>query len=102
MTSTLSDKYIIVENPHEETAGIMITVEPWEGLVYQYGAVDFVEGKPQINFERTIRKLPEGSSKDDLDKYLQDGELTNLMGDILVELLEQQIKKEKQQNESTK
>ena len=31
----------------------------WKGLVYQYGDVQFVEGEPQINFKRTIRRMPD-------------------------------------------
>lgn len=86
--------YTIVENPHEEKAAIMLNVDPWKGLVYQYGKVDFVEGEPQINFERTIRKLPDHETEQDITKYEEDQELCNLMGDILVELLETQIKRD--------
>ena len=100
--SELTGKYTIVENPFEETAAIRIDIEPYKGLVYQYGKVDFVEGKPEINFERTIRKLPDHETEEELDRYMTDASLINLMGDILIELLETQINKEKQQNESTK
>lgn len=94
MTSTLLDKFTIVENPHEETAAIMLNEEPYSGLVYQYGNVELVEGEPQLNFERTIRKLPDGET--DIDKYYEDKNLNQLMGDILVSLIEQQIEKEQE------
>ena len=50
--------YQVVENPHEQDAGIEIISGEWEGLVYQYGDVQFVDGEPQMNFKRTIRRLP--------------------------------------------
>ena len=49
-----------VENPHEQDAGIEIISGEWEGLVYQYGDVQFVDGEPPMNFKRTIRRLPKG------------------------------------------
>ena len=50
--------YMVVENPQEKDAGIEIISGEWEGLVYQYGDVQFVDGEPQMNFKRTIRRLP--------------------------------------------
>ena len=52
--------YQVVENPFEKDAGIEIISGEFKGLVYQYGKVQFVEGEPQINFDRTVRRLPEG------------------------------------------
>ena len=49
--------YQVVENLHEQDAGIEIISGEWEGLVYQYGDVQFVDGEPQMNFKRTIRRL---------------------------------------------
>ena len=37
--------YMVVENPQEKDAGIEIISGEWEGLVYQYGDVQFVDGK---------------------------------------------------------
>ncbi|SVE29762.1 uncharacterized protein METZ01_LOCUS482616, partial [marine metagenome] len=33
-----------VENPNEDTAGIELQNDPWKGLVYQYGDVQFMDG----------------------------------------------------------
>ena len=46
--------YRVVENPFEKDAGIELIDSEWKGLVYQYGDVQFVEGQPEINFQRTI------------------------------------------------
>lgn len=61
MTKLFDAKYYrVVENPNEEGAAIELTDGDWEGLVYQYGKVQFEEGKPNINFERTVRRLQLG------------------------------------------
>ena len=88
--------YMVVENPHQEDAGIELLGGDWDGLVYQYGKVQFEEGNPQINFQRTIRRLPHNAEKTEveLENLLNNSELNTLMGDILVEVMQEQIKKE--------
>ena len=41
----------VVENPNEENAAIELVSGEWEGLVYQYGNVQCVEGKNHLNFQ---------------------------------------------------
>ena len=99
MKSTLFGKiYRVVENPHEQDAAIEIIDGEFKGLVYQYGKVGFEEGKPNINFERTIRRIPE--SGEELDNLLNNGDLNKVMGDILVEIMQEQMKKE-EENDNT-
>ena len=88
----------VVENPHEKDAGIELVSGEWKGLVYQYGDVQFVDGEPQMNFKRTIRRMPEGveGTEDNIQELLNNSELNNLMGDILVELIKEQIKREEE------
>jgi len=88
--------YQVVENPFEKDAGIEIISGEFKGLVYQYGKVQFVEGEPQINFDRTIRRLPEGveETEEAINGLLNNDELQNLMGDILQEILKEQLSKE--------
>ena len=83
----------VVENPNEENAAIELVSGEWEGLVYQYGNVQFVEGKNHLHFQRTIRRLPKAGG--DMDELLNNTELETLMGDILVELMEEQIERDK-------
>jgi len=99
--SLFKNTYIVVENPYDETAGIQLVDTEWKGLVYQYGDVQLVDGKPELNFKRTIRKLPEGvePSEEAIEDLLNNTELNNLMGDILVELIQEQVKKEEKENE---
>jgi len=86
----------VVENPHEKDAAIEIVSGEFEGLVYQYGKVQFVDNKNHLNFQRTIRRLPEGKTEEDMDEFLNNKELETLMGDILVELMEEQIERDKE------
>ena len=69
----------------------------FEGLVYQYGKVQFVDNKNHLNFQRTIRRLPENT---DMDELLNNDTLEKLMGDILVELLEEQVERDKNEQRS--
>lgn len=87
-STSLDDQFILVQNAHEELGAVKLTLGKYEGLVYQYGKVQFVDDSPQLNFERTIRYVPEGITKEDAE---QDQELSNLMGDILVHLIEKQL-----------
>lgn len=99
MKSTLFGKiYRVVENPHEQDAAIEIIDGEFKGLVYQYGKVGFEDGKPNINFERTIRRLPD--SGEELDNLLNNNDLNKVMGDILVEIMQEQMKKE-EENDNT-
>ena len=51
-----------------------------------------------LNFQRTIRRLPEGG---DLDELLNNDTLNTLMGDILVELIEEQLERDKNEQGNT-
>ena len=104
MTELFENKvYRVVENPHDENAGIELTGGEWDGLVYQYGKVQFKDGTPEINFKRTIRRFPKGmeNSEINFEELLNNSELNTLMGDILVEVMQAQIRKDNEQR-STK
>ena len=96
--------YQVVENPHEQDAGIEIVSGEWEGLVYQYGDVQFVNGEPQLNFKRTIRRVPNGveANEEVIEELLNNNELNKLMGDILVELMQEQMKREENEQRDSK
>ena len=81
--------YQVVEKvKFEKDAGIEIISGEYKGLVYQYGKLQFVEGGLQINFERTIRRLAEGSEQTEeaITELLNNSNLQELMGDILQEI----------------
>jgi hypothetical protein len=86
----------VVENPHNQDAAIELLEGEWKGLVYQYGKVQMEDDTPNLNFQRTIRKVPDGMEKNELnlEELLNNNALNTLIGDILVELIESQIRKE--------
>ncbi len=86
--------YCVVDNNKLDMSGIQILKGEWKDVIYVYGKVGFEEGKPNINFQRDIVVIPENH---DLDELLNNKELNNLMGDILVELLQEQMRKENEQ-----
>tara|TARA_B110000444_G_C18462439_1_gene420890 strand:+ start:91 stop:393 length:303 start_codon:yes stop_codon:yes gene_type:complete len=93
----IGEMYRVVENPNQddkEHYALEIIKGEYEGTVYQYGKVEFVEGKPELNFQRTIRRVPEGMELSNLESS---ADLNNLMGDILVELLEEQVKRQEKE-----
>ena len=95
--------YRVVENQNEEGAAIELTDGEWEGLVYQYGKVQFEEGKPNVNFERTIRRVSNNLEKTEgaIQELLNNEVLNKLMGDILLELIDEQLRREEKQNGKT-
>jgi hypothetical protein len=83
--------YRVVDNDKLNMTGIEITQAPYEGVIFVYGKVQFVEGKQHLNFQRNIVKAPESADIDELNK---DANLQKLMGDILVELIQHQVEKD--------
>ena len=104
MTKLFKKVYRVVENPYEKDAGIELISGEWDGLVYQYGDVQFVDGEPQINFKRTIRRVPNGveATEEVIEELLNNSELNKLMGDILVELMQEQMKREENEQRDSK
>ena len=97
MSKLFGKIYRVVENPFEKDAGIELIDSEWKGLVYQYGDVQFVGGQPEINFQRTIRRLPEDveETEENIQELLNNSDLNQLMGDILLELIDEQLEKDK-------
>ncbi len=81
-------KYEYVDSPvNPEVGAIKILEGDFEGLVYQYGKAAFNErddGQCELNFQFTAFDKPE-----DID--LKSDELYNVMGNILVEVLEEHL-----------
>jgi len=88
--------YTIVENPKENDAGVRINISEYKGLVFQYGRVSFVEGEKELQFERNIRWGGE-IYEDRVEDLYTDMQLQALMGDILVELIMNQVRQEQKE-----
>ena len=84
-------KYKLVVNAKDGENGIEITEGKYEGVIYTYGEVQFLpveedDAPPTINFTRAVRKCPDSMKETISD----DKEFNQIMGDILIEMLEQQ------------
>ena len=81
-------KYEYVDSPiNPEIGAIKILEGDYEGLVYQYGKAAFNEredGQCELNFQFTAFDKPEGIDLESKDLY-------NVMGNILVEVIEEHI-----------
>ena len=83
-------EYKVVVNSQDGENGIEIIGGKYDGLIYTYGEVQFTEVNedepPTINFTRAVRKCPK-----DLEETISDDkEFNQIMGDILIELLQEQ------------
>ena len=83
-------EYKVVVNSKDGENGIEIIGGKYNGLIYTYGEVQFTEVNedepPTINFTRAVRKCPK-----DLEETISDDkEFNQIMGDILIELLQEQ------------
>lgn len=83
--------YKLVINAKDGENGIEITGGKYEGVIYTYGEVQFLpveedDAPPTINFTRAVRKCPDSMKETISD----DKEFNQIMGDILIEMLEQQ------------
>ena len=100
-------KYKIVINAKDGENGVEITEGKYEGVIYTYGEVQFLpvedDEPPTINFTRAVRKCPDSLKETISD----DKEFNQIMGDILIEMLQEQgdkavelLKDDKESNET--
>ena len=86
-------RYVFAQKEGEDHTCIKLTEGQYEGIIYKYGKVGIppkvkedAEGKLPLTFDYTVVKNPK-----DLD-ILDNQEFINYIGDILVELLDEQLK----------
>ena len=88
-----SRRYAFAQKEGEDHTCIKLTEGQYEGIIYKYGKVGIppkvkedAEGRLPLTFDYTVVKNPK-----DLD-ILDNQEFINYIGDILVELLDEQLK----------
>ena len=88
-----SRRYAFAQKEGEDHTCIKLTEGQYEGIIYKYGKVGIppkvkedAEGKLPLTFDYTVVKNPK-----DLD-ILDNQEFIDYIGDILVELLDEQLK----------
>ena len=90
------DDYVFVEKPGEDFTGLKLISGPFASIVYKYGNVGFapeseaVDGALPMRFDYTVI---ENGIEADTDSQ----EFINHIGDILVILLEEQMKEREEQ-----
>ena len=91
-SSTDSKKYVFVEAPGKDFTAIKLTKGKWKNVILKYGKVAFAkdenaDGTLPMKFDYDLLQVPKGLKDVKIDKNF-----TNYIGDILVEILEKQIK----------
>ena len=91
-SSTDSKKYVFVEAPSKDFTAIKLTKGKWKDVILKYGKVAFAkdenaDGTLPMKFDYDLLQVPKGLKDVKIDKNF-----TNYIGDILVEILEKQIK----------
>ena len=88
----MPENYTYVSRGQEQWASIMITKGEYEGVIYQYGRVSVAkkeneDGTMPLSFDYNVI-AQNGHDKDKLDNS---PEFKNTLGDILVEILDEQL-----------
>ena len=88
----MPENYTYVSRGQEQWASIMITKGEYEGVIYQYGRVSVAEeenedGTMPLSFDYNVIDQ-NGHDKDKLDNS---PEFKNILGDILVDILDEQL-----------
>ena len=88
----MPENYTYVSRGTEQWASIMITKGEYEGVIYQYGRVSVAkkeneDGTMPLSFDYNVIDQ-NGHDKDKLDNS---PEFKNTLGDILVEILDEQL-----------
>ena len=88
---TKNKPYVYVQREMDDFSCIKITEGKFKDVIYHYGKVGFAgeedsQGKMPLKFDYTVLKKPD--NVDTLDNQ----EFIDYIGDILVELLDEQVK----------
>ena len=91
----MPENYTYVSRGQDQWASIMITKGEYEGIIYQYGRVSVAEeenenGEMPLSFNYNIVDI-NGHDKEELDSST---DFKNTLGDILVEILDEQLEAE--------
>ena len=89
----MPENYTFVSRGKEKWASIMLTNGEYEGVIYQYGKVSVPEGEDEngnmpLSFKYNIVDY-NGHDEEDLESSK---DFKNTLGDILVEILDEQLK----------
>ena len=91
-SSTDSKKYVFVEAPSKNFTAIKLTKGKWKDVILKYGKVAFAkdenkDGTLPMKFDYDILQIPKN-----LKGVKIENDFVDYIGDILIEILEKQIK----------
>lgn len=91
-----------VEKPSSELYSLKVVQGPYLGVIYTYGKVSLTEDEANVElnvkFDFRIEEVPDNLKKEDLE---QSDDFKNFMGDVLTQLLEEQLNNDKSTNTDT-
>jgi ABC-type Fe2+-enterobactin transport system substrate-binding protein len=91
-----------VEKPSSELYSLKVVQGPYLGVVYTYGKVtlheDEANAQLNVKFDFKLDEVPENLNKEELQNS---EDFKNFMGDILTQLLEEQLNNDKSTNANT-
>ena len=89
--SDIRKMYTFVENKDKnwQCVGLTADAGKYQGLVYQYGEVKIIENEEKT--EASLQFDYDVVDSNGLPEEMLDDDLYNLMGDILVDIIEQQV-----------
>ena len=98
----LDETIKFVERPSSELYSLKVVQGPYLGVIYTYGKVTLREDEAncelKIEFKFKLEEVPENLKKEDLE---QSADFKNFMGDILTQLLEEQLNNDESTNTNT-
>jgi ABC-type Fe2+-enterobactin transport system substrate-binding protein len=91
-----------VEKPSSKLYSLKVVQGPYLGVVYTYGKVTLHEDEANVQlnvkFDFKLDEVPENLNKEELQNS---EDFKNFMGDILTQLLEEQLNNDKSTNANT-
>lgn len=91
-----------VEKPSSELYSLKVVQGPYLGVIYTYGKVTLHEDETNVQlnvkFDFKLDEVPENLNKEELENS---EDFKNFMGDILTQLLEEQLHNDKSTNANT-
>jgi len=89
-----NEDYVFVEKPGEDFTGIKLISGPYASIVYKYGNVGFAPESEKVG-EMLPMKFDYTVIENRIDANTDSQEFINHIGDILVVLLDEQLKTKK-------
>lgn len=106
--SKLNDSYTLIPDPNDKDQWLVeLKKEPWTGIIYKYVSIKPIEDAENdrliVQMQYDILEVPEDIKNREFPDEM-DAEFNKLIGDIVVELVEEEVRQEqtlKQVNSTT-